>query len=162
MNLLECYQEHQGHEAARTRPNLAVPSAYNRIRAKNSEDDQPVMAGNWTRIGYSRPDVKAEIARIEAEKAEAARLRLEQRAHPLYHTRFQRDLLKYWKKNGKPPAIPPKALIGFTPWIMQHSDADEDDVRDQAAEMAKHKVQVIADRLGPFAAGYLVKKIQQK
>jgi len=91
----------------------------------------------------------AREARDRAE-AEARELRERQRRHPLYHTHHRDQLLKTWKEHGE-PAIPPRALDSFTPWIMQHANALEDDVRQYAKILEKSQNQTIIDRLGKYA-----------
>jgi len=105
-----------------------------------------------------RPDLDdaAEIAAREAREAErraARELRERQRQHPLYHTHHREQLLREWKEHGE-PYIPPKALHGFTQWVMRHADATEDDVRQHAKTLEKAPTQTIVERLGKYADGF--------
>jgi len=94
-------------------------------------------------------EIEAREAR-EAERQAARDLRERQRQHPLYHTHHRDRLLQTWAKTGE-PAIPPKALHGFTQWVMRHADALEDDVRQHAATLAKLPMADLALRLGTYA-----------
>jgi len=102
-----------------------------------------------------RPDLDdaAEMAAREAREAErqaARELRERQRQHPLYNTHHRPQLLQAWAKHGE-PAIPPKALHGFTQWVMRHANALEDEVRHLAKNLAKVPMAELDMRLGTYA-----------
>jgi len=86
----------------------------------------------------------------EAERRAARDLRERQRQHPLYHTHHRADLLKAWKERGE-PHIPPKALQGFTDWVMRHADALEDDIRQHAETLSRIPMADLTERLGTYA-----------
>jgi len=86
----------------------------------------------------------------DAERRAARELRERQRQHPLYNTHHRDRLLQTWAKTGE-PAIPPKALQGFTDWVMRHANALEDDVRQYAKTLEKSQIQTITERLGKYA-----------
>jgi len=93
----------------------------------------------------------------EAERRAARELRERQRQHPLYNTHHREQLLRTWKEHGEPP-MPPKALHGFTEWIMRHADALEDDVRRHAEALTKSTDKTILERLGKYADGFYREK----
>jgi hypothetical protein len=79
--------------------------------------------------------------------------------HPLYSTHHQRRVISQWWKVKDEP-MPQKALDGFTHWIQINALADEDTVRQLAAELLdtcikpinRHNKYVqLRSRLGRFA-----------
>jgi hypothetical protein len=89
----------------------------------------------------------------EAERQAARELRERQRQHPLYNTHHRDQLIQHWEQRGE-PTMPPKALDGFTQWIMRHANALEDDVRQYAKTLERSHKATIIERLGKYADGF--------
>lgn len=144
--------------------------------AKFLHENSHVSLGELNR--FIRFTHKKYVRNIDIANRKKARWEA-QHKHPLFNSLYQKELLAQWGGGaedeapphtsgkgrvseakaeeirkawiGQGPYIPPHALERFTPFIMKHADADDDDVRQMASEMVTDKKEKLQKKLGELA-----------